>query len=169
MQQCKRRERYINKERVCISKEDTKMTEDKISINGIAYVKEDLLKEQETKKEDAERNLYSMDPANVMLIGKIKNFDDESKPLHLLFDFDRNVSELKLMVNLKRKERIEIWKGKEFWVAISREYYDKANKMIQQWKGETQIYVQKEKNLPILISGDDLGFVLAPRIEGDEQ
>ena len=143
------------------------MTE-KITLNGKEYIELSIyekLKKEKVKEFD-EKEFYTTDPALVMLFGKIRNLEEENEALHIVFDFERDNSDLQLMMDLKKEGVIRIMKNGEPWAVISKEYYDKAKKIISIWKGELELHVQKERDQPVLIRGEDLGFVLAPRIEG---
>ena len=115
---------------------------------------------------------YSLDPANVSMLGKITNFEEEEKPFDFCgLKFERDNSKLKVYRDLKNKERILIFKEEELWVIISTIYYDMAVKIIEEWKSTPDVFVQDSKDSPVLIASDDFGMVIAPRImrEEDEQ
>jgi len=138
------------------------MTELKeVNVNGKDYV----LKSEFEELQKKERDYVVLDPANVLALGKIQNLEDKSKPLHLLNDFNRITNDIRLMVDLKNPDVIEIFKGDIRWSKISKEYYDKAVKIINLFKGEPVVYLNIKENYPVLIAGDDLGLVLAPRID----
>ncbi len=121
------------------------------------------------KEEADERKYYLTDPANVMGMGKITNFKEESKYFEIMgFKFLRDNDDLKVLLNLPMDEVIEIHKGDKKWAKISKEYYDIAQKIIDIWGGSISVFVSNKKDSPVLIAGDDLGFVLAPRIERED-
>jgi hypothetical protein len=144
-------------------------------------VEEELKKAQdernnkEKKKEldffngKVEKDFFLVDPANVLAMGKIQNFEDSDKPLHLLNDFMRDNSDLKIVVDID-DETFEVWKEGVRIGKYSKEYYDRALSVAKAWKGcrKLDFYIQKEKNYPVLMACDDLGFVLAPRIEAGD-
>ena len=132
-----------------------------MNVNGKDYV----LKSEFEELQKKERDYVVLDPANVLALGKIQNLEDKSKPLHLLNDFNRITNDIRLMVDLKNPDVIEIFKGDIRWSKISKEYYDNAVKIINLFKGEPVVYLNIKENYPVLIAGDDLGLVLAPRID----
>ena len=120
-------------------------------------------------EEEYIKKFYSLDPANVSMLGKVINFEEEKEPLKFCnFEFERDNSNLKYYLDLKDNERVLIFKGKERWVTISKEYYDTAFRILNIWKGNPQIFVQKEKDCPVLIAADDFGMAIAPRITEED-
>jgi hypothetical protein len=155
-------------------------------IDDVEYVEKieyDKLKEK-TEKEVREQmkeetsKAYLIEPCNVMLMGRIINIDDEKDKLLKIktFEFLRDNSDVRILMDLKNKDRIEVYKGKERWVYASKEFFDMACKVAKAWKGIAgkendiipEVYVNENKDYPILIGFNEMGFVLAPRIEAEE-
>lgn len=113
-----------------------------------------------------------VDPAMVMSMGKIQNFEEgNSSPLKMYnFEFEKDTSLISAIIDLDREDVIVIKKNKEEWAKISREYYNQACKVATAWNGLNKpiFYLQKEKNNPVLLAFNDLGFIIAPRIESDD-
>ena len=115
------------------------------------------------------KKYYSSDPANVSMLGKITNFEEEEKPFNFCgLKFERDNKELKVHRDLNDKERILIFQKKELWAVISTELYDRAVKIIEEWKLTPEIFVQDLKDQPILIASGDFGVIIAPRIMMEE-
>ena len=153
-------------------------------IDDVEYVEKieyDKLKEKTEKEVKEQMNeeiskAYLIEPCNVMLMGRITNFDDEKDKLLKIktFEFLRDNSDVRILIDLKNKDRIEVYKGKERWVYASKEFFDRACRVAKAWKGTAgkdkddmiaEVYVGEDKDYPILIGFDEMGFVLAPRIE----
>ena len=116
-----------------------------------------------------EKKYYSNDPANVSMIGRITNFEKEEEPFYFCgLRFERDNKNLKIYRDLKDQERILIFKDKELWNVISSYYYDQSFKLIEEWTGKPNIFVNKNKNEPILIACDDFGCVVAPRVDVED-
>lgn len=131
-------------------------------IDGVEYVKK-------SEAERIERNFVLLDSANVLAMGKIQNFEDENKPLHLLMDFARDNKNIQAK-SLLNRDTFEIWKENKLWGKYSIEYYEKALRIASIWRtNKLDFYVQEKKNSPLLMSCDEFGFVLAPRIEDGEE
>ncbi len=124
----------------------------------------------EEDKIDVERNYILLDPANVMAMGKIQNFEDEEKPLHLKLDFERDNTNVKVYLDIVEGETFTVWKENKIWGKYSKEYYDQALEVAKAWKQEDiKFYIHKKKNQPILMACDDLGFLLAPRVDDETE
>lgn len=117
-----------------------------------------------------EKDFLLIDPANVMAMGKIQNYDNDNEPLHLVIDFERYNKDLKCYSDIKKNETIIIYKNGRFHGKYSKEYYNLAKKVSNAWSnGKIEFYVSKNINEPLLMACDDLGFVLAPRITNEEE
>jgi hypothetical protein len=148
--------------------------------------KEFLVKQQEEekekkenekeKKEDSifngkkEKDFLLTDPSNICAMGRVQNFEDDDKPLHMILDFVRDNSDLEVYFDIKNGEVFRVFKDKKKWGNYSKEYYNRALEVAKAWKSDSmEFYCTNKKNEPILMCCDDLGFVLAPRVEsGDE-
>ena len=120
-------------------------------------------------KDKKEKDFYLLDPYNVMAFGKIQNFTDTSKPFHLVTDFERDNSKIKVVSDLVTGETFEVFNDKKKWGRYSMEYYNRALETTKAWKGgKLDFYISKEKDCPLLMANDDMGFVLAPRIESED-
>ena len=118
-----------------------------------------------------ERDFSSIDPSNVMAMVTKKNLIEEKIIRLFNMEFLGDNRDIRLMYDLLHAgEVIEVWKGNDIWCKISKDYYDNAINIINRWKGKPQVNVNKDKDKPVLINnGEDLGFILAPRVEqGDE-
>lgn len=121
-------------------------------------------------KGKTEKDFYLLDPANVMAVGKIQNFEDSDKPLHLLIDFERENKDIKVISDLKNEQTFEVWKDNKKWGRYSMEYYKRALEVAKAWRTEhLDFYITSKKDSPLLMACEDLGFVLAPRIESEDE
>ena len=137
-------------------------------------------KEEETKEEKknkhsifngkVEKDFLLTDPANVCAMGRVQNFDCNDKPLHMILDFIRDNSDLEVYFDIKNGEVFRVLKDGKKWGRYSKEYYDRALKVAEAWKSDyIEFYCTDKKNEPILMCCDDLGFVLAPRVEAEDE
>lgn len=119
---------------------------------------------------EIQEKYYSVDPANVCMLGRITNFkDDDKEPFYFCgFKFERDNSKIRVYLDLKNKERILIFKEKELWAIISEDYYNLAKKIIEEWKSSPEVFIQDSKDQPVLIASDDFGIVIAPRVETED-
>lgn len=159
-------EEIAAKKRELFELEEKKKMEDKNKFD------DDKKKEEEEKKKNffndkKESDFVLRDPSNVMAMGVILNHDQEGKFIHFIFDFLRDNNDVKAY-EVINDETFEIWKGKERWGIYSKEYFELARKVSSVWKSnKLDFYVQEEKNKPLLMAADELGFLLAPRITND--
>ena len=137
-------------------------------------------KEEETKKEEKkndsifdgkeERDFLLTDPANVCAMGKVQDYEENDKPLHMIIDFVRDNSDLEVYFDIKKGEVFRVLKDGKKWGRYSKEYYDRVLKVVKDWKSENiEFHCTNKKNDPILMRCDDLGFVLAPRVEAEDE
>ena len=111
-----------------------------------------------------------LDPAQILGMGKIQNFKNEKKPfLKLGMDFIRDNSDIKVYFDMVGGENFTVWKGDKKWGKYNKAYYDRAMGVVEAWSGGSLVFfVSKKKNEPLLMACDDLGFIVAPRVDGGE-
>ena len=137
--------------------------------------KEEEIKEKEKEKPSIfdgkqEKDFNLIDPANVLAMGKVQNFEDDNKPLHMILDFIRDNSDLEVYFDIKNGEIFRVLKNGKRWGRYSKEYYDRVLKVARAWRSEDiEFHCTNKKNEPILMCCDDLGFVLAPRVEAEDE
>lgn len=143
-----------------------------IKINDVDYVPKkeyDKLSKMVDIEEDP-KDFYPLDPAYIMLIGKVHEKDDKLKFKFLPAEYIKDNSNIKILLDVSGDQQVlTIEKDGKYHGRISKEYYDKAIKIIDLWERDAELHVQKKPHQPVLIKGDDLGFMLAPRVETDEE
>lgn len=142
-------------------------------IDDKEYVpKEDYDKLKEEKSLDIKSSdFYCHEPSNVMLMGKIDNVDAEKFKLKFVdMEFVAVNTNITVLFDIQGDgETLDIMRDGKKWSRISKLYYDKAKKIINEWAGNcVDIHVQEKKNLPVMIRGEDLAFILAPRVEDED-
>lgn len=111
---------------------------------------------------------HLVDACNVMGMEKI--IPGETGFIKCLgLDFIKDNVDIKALTELTRSDVFTIEKNGVVWARLSREYYDKAKRIANEWNSaNVEFHVRTEKHGPVLMAFDDLGFVLAPRLESEE-
>lgn len=158
------------------------MTKDKITIDGIKYIKLSKFKELEKKKvkiKEIEKELnlkdYSIkDPSNVCCIIPIKSGEGDVDEIDTFMGLFKKVDKPKITLDyhsLKEGEVLTI-NG----TRISKEYVESIKKIASVWFSDTpEIFMmydkdkkEFEKDCPIMFLFDySMCFAIAPRIESD--
>ena len=139
--------------------------------------KEDEEKAKEEEKHNdpifegkEEKDFLLKDPTNVLAMGRVQNFEDDDKPLHMILDFIRDNSDLEVYFDIKDGEIFRVLKNGKKWGRYSKEYYNRVLKLARAWNSDCiKFYCTNNKNAPVRMCCDDLGFVLAPRVEDEDE
>ena len=142
-----------------------------IKINEEEYVSMEDYNALKKKKSPNKTDGMIMEQSRVLAITKLERNDKTNGFICSngweYFDKDR----ADLFMNLNNKDTIKCELNGKFMVRISSELLEQAKKTNKAFRGNNKLDVYiKEKNHPILITdGSDLGFILAPRIESEDE
>lgn len=136
----------------------------KDSLDKLDSLKEEM---KETSRED-----LIVDSCNIMAMVKpIEEKGTFKVYLKKGSIWEYPIQKSKLIVDLENKGTIRCEVG-EIYSLISEEYYTKAKKINKLLGGSDKcfkVYLQDTSKQPVLMTGGNVGFVLAPRIDSEDE
>ena len=132
-------------------------------IDGVEYIKKSEIEEK--------KNLIFL-PNSIETCAIVTIKEENDKLITSKITFEKNNSEIKLLLEIPNQDYssddLFVYKKGIKFVNISKEYYDLACqtlKFFSEYKPE--LFVQNEKNKPVLIKSGEYGVVIAPRITNE--